>query len=58
MGGYTTFFGPTAPRVIGFYKGKSSSVWGESVQDLFLKYNAFPDFGIDVIRCAAFRDKG
>ena len=32
MGDYTTFFGPTAPLVIGFHKGKTSIVRGESVQ--------------------------
>ena len=40
MGGYTTFSGPTAPLVIGFHKGKTSIVQGESVQGSFLKHDA------------------
>jgi hypothetical protein len=31
MGGYASFLGPTAPLVIGVFKGKTSIVRGESV---------------------------
>ena len=31
MGGHTTFLGPTAPLVIGLFKGKTSIERGESV---------------------------
>jgi hypothetical protein len=40
MEGYITFFEPTAPLVIGFHKGKTSIVRGESVQGSFLKHDA------------------